>query len=324
MDNLFTVTQLKTRLDKFLVEQLPVFSRSQIQRAIDAGAVKVNGQAVAESKFVVREGDVVEYLELPITNRQLPITSSRVVIKTLYDDHGLLIIDKPAGLSVHPGAGVKEESLSDILLRQFPEMEGVGEAHRPGIVHRLDKETSGVMLVAKTTAMYEYLKDAFADRRVKKNYLALVWGVPDKAHGFIDVPLGKSKTDFRKYTTKNMVEPKPSLTEYRILEVLSLQPTTYSLQPGLIDKTALISVDLHTGRTHQIRVHMASIGHPLMGDALYGGKRAVLDGLRRQFLHARKIEVQLPEGTWIEAESMLPVDLREVLSSLNSKLIDTL
>lgn len=319
---IFTVTQLKMRLDKFLVEQLPTFSRSQIQRAIEAGAVALNGKVVTEPKCIVREGDVVECEKFPIFNIQFPKTSSSTVIKTLYDHHGLLIIDKPAGLSVHPGAGVKEESLSDILLRQFPEIEGVGEAHRPGIVHRLDKDTSGVMLVAKTAAMYEYLKDAFAERKVKKNYVALVFGVPDKAHGFIDAPLGKSKADFRKYTTKDMVEPKPSLTEYRVLEVLSLQPSTFNVQPNSVDKTALISVDLHTGRTHQIRVHMASIGHPLMGDALYGGKRAVLERLHRQFLHARKIEVQLPNGTWIEAESGLPSDLQSVLLQLGSKLVN--
>lgn len=324
MDNRFAVTQLKTRLDKFLVEQLPLLSRSKIQRDIEVGAVTVNQTVQKESKFVVREGDVVEYTELPIINSQFSKTTSSMVIKTLYDDHGLLIIDKPAGLSVHPGAGVKEESLSDILLRQFPQIEGVGEAHRPGIVHRLDKDTSGVMLVAKTADMYEYLKDAFADRRVKKNYLALVFGVPDKAHGFIDAPLGKSKADFRKYTTKDMVESKPSLTEYRVLEVLSLKSQVSSLGSDAVDKTALISVDLHTGRTHQIRVHMASLGHPLMGDALYGGKRTVLDGLQRQFLHARKIEVQLPEGTWIEAESLLSDDLRQILTSLNSKIVSNL
>lgn len=321
---LFVVGTLKVRLDKFLVEQLPGVSRSQIQKTIEAGGVSVNGETAFESKFVARMGDSVEYRKIKDPGLKTRGNQAVLKIKVLYDDHGLLIIDKPAGLSVHPGAGVKEESLSDILLRQFPEIEGVGETHRPGIVHRLDKDTSGVMLVAKTVAMYEYLKDAFADRRVKKNYLALVFGVPDKAHGFVDAPLGKSKTDFRKYTTKDMVESKPSLTEYRVLEVLTLKSQVSSLGSGAVDKTALISVDLHTGRTHQIRVHMASLGHPLMGDALYGGKRAVLEGLHRQFLHARKIEVQLPEGTWIEAESELPNDLREMLVNLNSKIVSNI
>ncbi len=313
----FTVQTLKIRLDKFLVEQLPKFSRAKLQKDIEAGAVKVNGVVRLESKFVVREGDRVEYNQLQIADFRLKIENSKKTIKVLYNANGLLIIDKPAGLSVHPGAGVKEVSLSEILLWQFPEIEGVGEAHRPGIVHRLDKDTSGVMLVAKTAEMYEYLKDAFATRKIKKRYLALILGVPDKAHGFIDSLLGKSKTDFRKYTTKDMIEPKSSLTEYRVLEILSLKS-------AYVDKTALISVDLHTGRTHQIRVHMASIGHPLIGDSLYGhakrdgGKKATLPVLKRQFLHAKSIEVQLPDGTWIEAESELAEDLRIVLEEMGS------
>ncbi len=332
MGNIFTVTQLKTRLDKFLVEQLPSLSRSQIQRGIEAGAVAVNGVVQKESKFVVRVGDEVGYAqESIIKNQESSNRLARQKIKTLYDNHGLLIIDKPAGLSVHPGAGVKGDSLSDLLLLQFPEISGVGEAHRQGIVHRLDKDTSGVMLVAKTPDMYEYLKDAFAERKVKKEYIALVQGVPEKAHEFIDVPIGKSKADFRKYTTTDMLEPKPSLTEYRVLEVLPLPATSYPPQADLpragnllIDKTALISVNLHTGRTHQIRVHMKSIGHPLMGDSLYGGKKSKLSGLIRQFLHARRIEVQLPDGTWIEAESELAGDLKDVLVSLGSKAVKNL
>ena len=337
----FTVPTLKIRLDKFLVEQLPEFSRAQIQKSIEAGGVTVNGVARNEPKFVVREGDRVEYSQLQIADFRLKIENSKKTIKVLYDNHGLLIIDKPPGLSVHPGAGVKDGSLSEQLLEQFPELIGVGEAHRPGIVHRLDKDTSGVMLVAKTAEMYEYLKDAFATRKIKKRYLALILGVPDKAHGFIDSPIGKSKTDFRKHTTKDMVEPKPSLTEYRVLEVLTLKtqdsrlprPGTGGqarLTTGLIDKTALISVDLHTGRTHQIRVHMASIGHPLIGDSLYGhskrggGKKTTLSVLKRQFLHAKSIEVQLPDGTWIEAVSELANDLRGILVGLESRIAYTL
>lgn len=335
MDNRFTVIQLKARLDKFLVEQLPGFSRSKIQRDIEAGVVAVNEVIQKESKYVVRAGDVVGYVEesrikdsnfakATSDRQESSKTPSNWKIKTLYDNHGLLIIDKPAGLSVHPGAGVKGDSLSDLLLLQFPEISGVGEAHRPGIVHRLDKDTSGVMLVAKTPEMYEYLKDAFAERKIKKEYIALVQGVPEKAHGFIDVAIGKSKADFRKYTTTDMLEPKPSLTEYRVLEVLSLTSHLSPLASAQVDKTALISLNLHTGRTHQIRVHMKSIGHPLMGDSLYGGKKAKLLGLSRQFLHARRIEVQLPDGMWIEAESELSDDLRQVLIDLESKTVSNI
>lgn len=319
----YLVAQPKSRLDAFLASMVPEISRTRIQKDIAAGCVQVNGVVAREGKCVVRENDVVMYEPATLEVRSEHPTN-KVPVPVLYDDHGLLIIDKPAGLSVHPGAGVKEVSLSEILRQQFPEIEGVGEAHRPGIVHRLDKETSGVMLVAKTQAMYEHLKDAFAERKIKKEYLALCIGVPEKAHGFIEVPIGRDPKDFRKYTTKNPVETKPSLTEYRVLETLSLPVTRYPLPSGGIDKTALISVNLHTGRTHQIRVHMASVGHPLMGDSLYGGKRVRLSGLSRQFLHARRIEVQLPDGTWVEAVSKVPEDLKSVLATLQSRVAENL
>src|SRR5262249_25977829 len=140
----------------------------------------------------------------------------------------------------------------------------------------------------------------------------LVIGIPEKPYAIIDTPIGKSRTDFRKQTTKNPESPKPAITEYKVLEVLDA-PTGAN-----IDKLSLLSLKLHTGRTHQIRVHMASIGHPLVGDSLYGPSKQPMK-MSRHFLHARKIEVQLPDGTWIEAESELPKDLREVLTNLNSK-----
>lgn len=301
----FTVTILKTRLDKFLAESLPEISRSQLQRDIEAGAVKVNGQVVDSPKFVVRSGDKVAYKKLPEKARP----TKPVPLKTLYNNHGLLIIDKPAGLSVHAGAGVKGDSLADILLYTFKDIRVVGEEGRAGIVHRLDKDTSGVILIALTQEMYEYLKDAFAERRVKKDYIALIYGHISNKHGVIDTPIGKSKTDFRKYTAKNMLLAKPSLTEYWVLEYL--------------DDYTLIRVRLHTGRMHQIRVHFLSQGFPLAGDRLYGTKASLKKsgeiGLSRQFLHASKIEVQLPNGTWIETESPLPPDLKKVLKTLNSK-----
>jgi 23S rRNA pseudouridine1911/1915/1917 synthase len=303
----FIVEDLKTRLDKFLADQIAGVSRSQLQRDIEAGCVSVNGTLQDSPKFVVRRDDRVEYKKLPEEKR----VPKPIALKTLYNNHGLLIIDKPAGLSVHAGAGVKGDSLADMLLYKFKDIRLVGEEGRSGIVHRLDKDTSGVILIALTQPVYEYLKDAFAERRVKKEYLALVHGrVPDQ-HGTIDLPIGKSKTDFRKYTSKNMILAKPSLTEYWVVEYL--------------DDYTLIRVRLHTGRTHQIRVHFLSKGFPLVGDALYSTKPAQKQakelGLSRQFLHARRIEVQLPDGTWIEAESPLPEDLREVLTKLGSKKI---
>lgn len=315
MNHTFIVDVLKTRLDRFLAENLPQISRSQIQREIENGNVNVNQKEILESKFVVRMGDVVAFRQSKILQHKSETIHSP--LKVLYHKDGLLIIDKPAGLTVHPGAGFKGETLASMLLYEFKDIHLVGEEGRNGIVHRLDKDTSGVILIATTQEMYEYLKGAFAQRKIKKEYIALTVGVFEQSHGFIDTPIGRSKTDFRKYSTKNMVEPKESLTEYKILEVLRDEKST-------VDNYTLILVKLHTGRTHQIRVHAASLGHPLAGDSLYGGKKSNVEGLHRQFLHAKKIEVQLPDGTWIEAESEFPQDLKQVLIQLDSKKVISL
>lgn len=316
----FTVGELKTRLDKFLAEQFSaasekLVSRGKIQRDIEAGAVKVNGVVQASVKFIVREGDKVEYkpvVEEAPGPKDIPLT-------TLYNNHGLLIIDKPAGLVVHPGAGFKGDSLAQALLYHFKDIRLVGEEGRSGIVHRLDKDTSGVMMVALTPEMYDHLKDAFSERKVKKEYFALVKGKIEEKHGKIDLPLGKSQKDFRKYTTEidDMVREKPSLTEYWVEQYYTAPGSGNAADRATgVDFYTQIKVKLHTGRTHQIRVHFSSIGHPLVGDELYGGKKVMKLGLQRQFLHSKKIEVQLPDGQWIEAVSELPQDLKEILSNL--------
>lgn len=328
-----TVQDLKTRLDKFLANKLSDISRSQIQRDIEHGSVEVNGQRVLEAKFVVRVGDEVIYKESGSRNQEAGLKPTNTPLKVLYHDHGLLIIDKPAGMVVHPGAGFKGETLASALLYQFHNIHLVGEDHRPGIVHRLDKDTSGVMLVATTQEMYEHLKEAFQERKIKKEYIALVSGKVEKTHGKIDLPIGKSKTDFRKQTTKNPVDAKPALTEYEVLEYLKNNDINGNHNKKGVDEYTLLMVKLHTGRTHQIRVHFSSLGYPLVGDDLYGprlrpnfeGKNKIsVKGLHRQFLHAKRIEVQLPNGTWIEAESDLADDLKEVLENLNSKVINQL
>jgi 23S rRNA pseudouridine1911/1915/1917 synthase len=358
----FIVEELKIRLDKYLAKQLPQISRSQIQRDIEGGCAEINGETITKSKFVVRLDDKVVYHQPDKTDGSLKATNTP--LRVLYNNHGLIVIDKPPGLAVHPGAGFKGETLASALLYKFKDIHLVGEEHRPGIVHRLDKDTSGVMLVAANQEMYLYLKDAFAERKIKKEYIALVYGKVEKPHGFIETPIGKSKTDFRKQDTKNVLEPKEALTEYQVLEYLSAVPATSTRFAGDsssdkeerlcissdiadnrgasppplrsggreadgvvgagIDECTLLLVKLHTGRTHQIRVHLASIGHPLMGDGLYGNKRTALKGLNRQFLHAKKIEVRISNGTWIEAEADFPEDLRKVLVSLNSKVVKSL
>ena len=209
-----------------MARQLPEISRSQIQRDIEGGVVEVNGEIIIESKFVVRLNDKVSYHYNCNYNHNSKeeLKATNTPLKVLYNNHGLLIIDKPAGLMVHPGAGFKGETLASAFLYHFKDIKEVGEDHRPGIVHRLDKDTSGVILVAKTPEMYEFLKDAFAERKIKKEYIALVLGKMEKPHGFIETPIGKSKTDFRKQTIKNPVEGKEAVTEYKVLEYLSDPP----------------------------------------------------------------------------------------------------
>lgn len=323
----FTAEELKIRLDKFLASQLPEFSRGRIQKCIAEGLTEVNGKVAGESKFAVRRGDVIKFTPPKTKNALKPVN---VPLKILYNNHGLLILDKPPGLCVHSGAGVKGDSLAQGLLYHFKAIKGVGESQRPGIVHRLDKDTSGVMLAALTPQMYEHLKDAFAKRKVQKEYLALLAGRLEPFRGFINTPIGKSRTDFRRYAAKNMLLAKPALTEYQALEYLSPPPPASSADkrrtssPGGVDNWTLVRVKLHTGRTHQIRVHFLSLGHPLAGDLLYGGKLTKLPGLSRQFLHASKIAVRLPGGEWVEAQSLLPDDLREVLAALGSKKVKEL
>lgn len=309
----FVVEELKIRLDKFIATQLPELSRSKIQRDIEAGLVLVNDKVDTLPHRAIRKDDKISYKPSKDDDGLEP---KNIPLKTLYNNHGLLIIDKPAGLVVHPGAGFKGDSLVQALLYHFEGIHLVGEEGRSGIVHRLDKDTSGVMMVALTESMYEHLKDAFGDRKVKKEYVALVCGNIEKSYGFFEQSLGKSKKDFRKYTTNenDMVSIKPSLTEYKVLEHLT---------DGL-DEYTLVVVKLHTGRTHQIRVHFSSQGYPLVGDELYGGKKSLKLGLGRQFLHSKKIEVQLPDQSWVEAESSLPKDLKEILKVLNSQKVNLL
>ncbi len=328
MTHSFIVEDLKIRLDRCLANRISSVSRSQIQKDIEQGKVAVNGKMALEGKVVVRKDDAIVYR--PSEKKDDGLKASNTPLKILYNDHGLLIIDKPAGMTVHPGAGFKGETLASALLYQFKNIHLVGEEHRPGIVHRLDKDTSGVILVALTQDMYEFLKDAFAERKIKKEYIALVKGRVEKPQGIINTPIGKSKTDFRKHTAKDPQDPKAAITEYKVLEYLNSARQPVSSSAGQqntkagVDGYTLVMVKLHTGRTHQIRVHFSSIGYPLMGDALYGPKKNQINGLQRQFLHAKKIEVQLPNGNWIEAESEFPADLKEVLVHLNSKVIKQL
>lgn len=296
------VSQQKERLDKFLANNVVAVSRGKIQKAIKSGQITVNSKQITEKDFLLSVGDKVELPEFQTYNLQ-PKTYN---LKIIFENPDLAVIDKPAGLMVHPAAGREDDTLANILISKYPNIKNVGDPHRPGIVHRLDEDTSGLLVVAKTQPGFDYLKGLFLNRLIEKQYLALVHGVPEKLHGMIDEPIGKNST----HQKMKVGVGREAKTEYRLLA---------SDPAGLF---SLLLVNLHTGRTHQIRVHLNHIGHPVVGDWLYGGEHKQADKqlIARQFLHARRLKLKLADGTWLELESELPEDLKEVLNKLGIKM----
>ncbi len=227
-------------------------------------------------------------------------------IQIIYEDENMLAINKPAGLIVHPVTryALRVPSLAEWLLEKYPEIASVGDEPevRPGIVHRLDKDTSGVLLIAKNQKSFEWLKEQFMNRKIRKKYLVLVEGNLKEKEGVIDLPIGKSRTDFRKKKAGPAAGGKirEALTEYKALK--------------RFEKFTLAEVFPKTGRTHQIRVHFAALGHPVVGDKLYGSK---ISPLERQFLHAESLELTLIDGMRIKIEADLPEDLKNFLNVLD-------
>lgn len=226
-------------------------------------------------------------------------------MRVIHTERDFLVLDKPAGIAVHRGAGVRGDTVVDWLIKKYPEVRRVGDApsERPGIVHRLDKDTSGVMVVARNQIAFHALKQLFKDRSIVKTYLALVAGAPKKKSGVIETPIGRSLRCGAKHAAGAHARgARHAVTRYRLLERIG----THSL----------LEVRPATGRTHQIRVHLASVGHPVAGDQVYGGSKAKLAGLERQFLHASKLEFSYPEGRRWRFEAALPEDLDRVLKRL--------
>lgn len=236
--------------------------------------------------------------------------------RVIYEDDALIVIDKPAGLLVHGTGRDEPRTLVDFLLGRWPEIKGVGESLvRPGIVHRLDRDTSGLMVVAKTQETYEYLKQAFQERRVTKKYLALVHGTLTKTSGEITLPIGHGAHQATKRTVRRdgrgVRGEREAFTAWRLKK--QYQDPSTSLGAGF----ALLEVEPKTGRTHQIRVHLAAIGHPVAGDPMYRFRKSINPpGLTRQFLHASYLAFSLPDGKKFVFESDLPSDLADVLNSL--------
>jgi 23S rRNA pseudouridine1911/1915/1917 synthase len=287
------------RLDTFIAASRPGLSRAAVQRLIRAGAVRVNGGTASRPATPVTEGDLVELTVTPAPATGPAAAGAALpALGIAYEDDWLMIVDKPAGISVHPGAGGAGPTLVDMLLAERPGIAGVGpDPSRPGIVHRLDKGTSGLLAVAKSAEAHERLSAAVRGRTVLRRYTALVWGKVTPEGGIIDAPVGRRPGQPQRQAIT--ATGRPSRTGYRVLRYL---PTT-----------TLVLCTLQTGRMHQIRVHMAGAGFPVVGDPAYGRPGF---GLDRQFLHASYLAFDHPfTGERVEAESQLPADLQRALDA---------
>lgn len=290
------------RLDR-IVALIAECSRSDAQVLLAAGGVWVDGAPHLVGKLRLQQDQVVRVDPSLLPEPTLPEADASVVFTVVHADEHLIIVDKPAGLVVHPGAGNPDGTLVNGLLAQFPEIADVGESHRPGIVHRLDVGTSGLLAVARTQRAYHELVDALSNRDVGRVYTALVWGHLANPLGVIDAPIGRDHRDPQRMAV--VVDGKAARTRYEIRGEFRT-PT----------ESSLLECRLESGRTHQIRVHLSAIGHPVVGDPTYGGVRGGIDS-PRPFLHAARLELAHPVTREALAfDSVLPDDLSAILSSL--------
>jgi len=301
------------RVDRWLAARLPETSRTHIQQAIAAGRVRVAGEA-ARSSLRLRAGQPVE-IEL-IAAPPIAAEPEAIPLDILYEDEDLVAIHKPAGLIVHPGAGAQSGTVAGALLYRYGRLSTVGGATRPGIVHRLDKDTSGVLLVARNDPAHLQLAREFVDRQVKKTYLALLHGALEGDTGKISLSIARDLRRRTRMTTRRR-EGRAALTTWRMLARLGQGR----------DGFTLVEAELHTGRTHQLRVHFSAIGHPVAGDARYGAPRRVLvageaaSPLGRLWLHAARVRLAHPRtGQALEIRAPLPPELVNWLAALGRPL----
>jgi 23S rRNA pseudouridine1911/1915/1917 synthase len=290
------------RLDR-VVALLADVSRSAAAATVAAGGVRVDGEPVLSGKVRLEQGALVEVDPSAIPRTAPPEGDAAVEFGVVFEDDDVVVIDKPAGLVVHPGAGNPDATLVNGLLHRFGALADVGDPMRPGIVHRLDAGSSGLLVVARADAAVGPLVEQFASHRAGRRYDAVTWAHPDAAHGIVDAPIGRDPSDPLRMAV--VVDGKPARTEY---EIVARFATPASL--------ARLTCRLQTGRTHQIRVHLAAIGHPLVGDTTYGERRPTL-GLSRPFLHAAELSFDHPTtGERLQFTSPLPEDLATFLATL--------
>ena len=286
------------RLDRYLAKAVPAISRSRVQRIILDGKVRVNGRPLRRPSYTVAPGEEIS-LEIP-PPETLDLKPQKIPLDILHEDEWLLVLDKPAGMVVHPGAGHSEGTLVNALLAHGPKLSRMGGAAKPGLVHRLDKDTSGLMVVAKDDATHWNLSRQFAGRSVLRVYQAVVRGRMERDEGTIDAPIGRHPVQRKKMAVR-MDSERDAITRYKVIKRFR-NATLLELYP-------------QTGRTHQLRVHLASIGHPILGDAEYG----VAGGFSRQALHAHRLGFVHPAiEQRVEFSSPLPRDLQREISRLTA------
>ena len=291
----FVVETAGVRLDKYVVEKCPQLSRTQVQRLVAQGYITVNGQ-VTKAGAKLDAGDRVDITVPP----PRPLSSEPIPLSIIYEDDDLLVIDKPPGLPVHPAPGHPNHTLVNAILSHLPRLADAGDSLRPGIVHRLDKDASGVMVVAKNSAAQLNLINQFKARSVAKAYMVLVKGHLTPEEGVIEAPIGRDPHNRKRMAVVAEGEGREARTNYHVVKYIG-------------DYT-LLEVRPETGRTHQIRVHLSAIDYPVVGDSTYGVKSPHLP---RQFLHACRLGFKLPStGKYVEFTSNLPPDLAQALEDI--------
>lgn len=289
-----TVSTPGIRLDSYLVQAFPQFSRAYLQKLIEQGYILVNQRrAKASRKLAGKDRITIEFPPLPTPPQAEPIS-----LKIVYEDSEIIVVDKPAGLTIHPAPWHPDHTLVNALLAHCPSLEGSGDLVRPGIVHRLDKDTSGLIVVAKNESARVSLINQFKGKTVTKSYLVLVKGEVFPGQGTIELPIGRDPRNRKRMTV--VEEGREAITHYQVNQYLG----DYSL----------LEVMPKTGRTHQIRVHLSAIGYPVVGDPVYGVKSAYIG---RQFIHAHRLGFRLPStNQYLEFSSSLPEDLKQALEVL--------
>lgn len=304
MSIVLDVTESGHRLDRFLAQHLPDVSRSRVQQLIEAECVQLNGSTCTSKKVKVQSGDRLT-VEIP-PPEPLELEAVEMSLDILYEDDHLLIVNKPAGLVVHPAPGHTNDTLVNALLAHCDRLAGIGGVQRPGIVHRLDKDTTGAIVVAKSDRAHQHLQAQIKAKTARREYLGVVFGSPRDNSGTVDRPIARHRVDRKKMA----IDPdtgRPAVTHWQVEERLG--------------NYALVYFRLETGRTHQIRVHSASMGHPIVGDPLYGSGRAIGVNLPGQALHAYKLTLVHPlSGDTIEAVAPLPPHFTKLLHVLKRRL----